>query len=314
MMDLTATLHQLADRDDVGAPPIGQLIRDGQRAKRSRALVAVSTTAATGALAAVAVTLAASVPAASVPAASVPAGPGDTTRAAAAAGDLKLAAQTTEQDSFRFDITDVVVFPSSVPHPPGLGALRMSGAYDPVNHRGYLNSGGGDFQERQIGGDCYLRSTQGPWPNQWQATSGRCLTAGPEMLPETLGYAVSPVTLLDHLKDLGTVAYNGRTGSGSKAVDTYTFSYQEPFADGGTGTFSGTVEVGVGSGRIATVKVHEDIRQPRSRPGVVTPSGNDLTIKFSDYGTTAANVSRPDHFVPSDAPVPSGTPVPPSPS
>ncbi|GAA0904941.1 hypothetical protein [Virgisporangium aurantiacum] len=117
---LSAALHELADRDEVGTPPLDRLLHRGRRSRRARNAVAttVTATAAIGALAA----------------GTVLAAPGGDSPNADTPWSLALAAQTTSQSTFRFKQTQTIQLDAHTEFPDGNVSV-IQGLYDPVNRR-----------------------------------------------------------------------------------------------------------------------------------------------------------------------------------
>src|SRR5204863_6510777 len=129
-----SALHELAERDDTGAPPVAGLLRRGHRARLGRGARTATVAAAASVLVA-----------------------GGVAAAVADRGEpgpvpLALAAQTTTRSAFHFRLEATLV--------PAIHAIRRHGGYDPVHNSAYWQTdpmGPREFffAERQIGADCY---------------------------------------------------------------------------------------------------------------------------------------------------------------
>jgi hypothetical protein len=274
--ELSAALHDLADREEPVTPPVDGLLRRGRRARLSRYARTATLTAAAGAL----ITGVALIPqAAQKSPEPVP---------------LALAAQNTAKTSFqvRFDI-DHSVF----------GETREVGKYDPVHDRGYLDRPGILFDQRQIGSDCYLSRelTDPPRPGkEWFRAPGECWN--PSDAPETEGAGAtgSPGELLAQLKQAGKTSYVGRTGEGSHAIDTYRFRYQHLDEYDWIVRKTGTVDIDVSTQRI--IKVSYRIQSRTEKTSDKTSDGGwtvpaDVVIRLDDFGTPV-KVTAPSDIVP----------------
>jgi hypothetical protein len=271
MMDdatmLADRLRTLADDGDLGVPPTDALLRRGRRSRAAR-----TTTLATAGVAAVAL--------GAVAAATLPATPSAAPRRTATPplpgpAPLTLAAEHTAAASFRFDMTIAVVGASST------GGL--TGAYDPVNRRGYLKTVGKArvklVEQRRIGERCFVL----PVPRgHWISTP-----CGPgESLGTSAGLTTDPAGVLAQLKANGSATYVGRTGSGAAAADTWRFTYTVPQGKATVGfTETGTATVDVATNQIATVAFRFTLNQPGS-------TVEDVMYRYSGYGEPV-NVTAP---------------------
>ncbi|MEN3307763.1 MAG: hypothetical protein V7603_3965 [Micromonosporaceae bacterium] len=331
MMDenvLSAALHELADRDQVGAPPIDRLVHLGRRSRHARNVGAATAAAAIAALVAVAVVTAS--------ADNKPAVRNGT-------GSLVLAAQLTSRSTFRFTTTETLELRTGMLAKDG-NVVITQGAFDPVGRRANLSiwTGGNRSttpctrsstaaaspgasrapvqrpavqvcagsptlpmrqisEERQIGDDCFLRGVGPGIREPWQLTGDRC------GFTSIMGVDLSttPQRVLDRIKTIGSAVYRGRTGSGPDATDTWAFSYGNPEnAQQRPDTVTGTVVVNVATGLIARIRYHMVVQ------GGPSPIVEDVDIKFSDYGTPVV-VSAPPSYLPpppnAPTPFPSGT-------
>jgi hypothetical protein len=315
---LSSALHDLADRDEVGTPPLDRLLRRGRRSRRARNAATVTATAAIGALAAGAVL----------------ASPGANSRNAGDPISLALAAQTTSQSTFRFKQTHTSQLAANTEYNDGNVSI-VQGLYDPVNRRGAFEvlvggarnmtlcadppgrPSGGPSQPapspscsaapplemtriselRQIGDQCFLHpggaGTQ-PWQQLRSNQCGRASAAG-------VGMSTDPQELLDRIETLGTATYRGRTGTGSQATDTWTFGYTtERTASEVPVTVTGTVAANVATGLITQVTTHLVVEESGPAPYVA-----DSETEFSDFGTPVV-VTAPS----SSVPLPPGSPTP----
>jgi hypothetical protein len=265
--ELSAALHELADRDETGTPAVDQLLRRGRRARFGR----VARTATATAALVVGVALVAE-PSAPAP---VP---------------LALAVQNTARTTFhlRFDV-------AMGDDPANLDPLVPSeGEYDPANDRGYLRAimppGEPLWEHRQIGADCYFTGSG----DGWRRISD-CWKPSTEPETEGLGASANPRELLAQLEQAGQVSYAGRTGEGSRAIDTYRFGYEVVDNDG-TESKSGTVDIDVDSRRIVKVsyRVSSTLRGLGARLRTV-PFHVEITL--DDFGTPV-DVDVPSPIVP----------------
>jgi hypothetical protein len=263
---LSTALHDLADRDETGPPPVQRLLDRGHHTRSRRTAVAAATATA-GALAVTALVIAPR-----------------TSRLPAAPVPLSVAGQTTQNTTFRFSLTVAV---------DDRRLTITTGAYDPTSRKGSFKN---DTHEAlRVGPDCFYRnfftlkvspSDPGILPSgvapsgDWQ----RAWTCG-EFDMDALGSPLNPGTLLDRLSALGSVSYAGRKGG----VDLYRFSYTRriqvpgPGGDTVTDEYTGTVEIDARTKLIS--RVSYDMVSKISRPD--TLRGSDRVrrdLVFSDYG------------------------------
>jgi hypothetical protein len=304
---LSSALRELADRDEVGAPPLDRLLHRGRRSRRARnaAATTVAATAAIGALAA----------------GTVLASPGGDSPNADVPRSLALAAQTTSQSTFRFKQTQTIQVDADMQFPDGIVSVAQ-GLYDPVNRRGAFevlvggarnetwcsdpsgrpvpsppggSSGGPSHpppsvtcsaappQEmtriselRQIGAQCFMRPAAAGQP--WQQLQGdHCTPAN----AGGVAMSINPQEVLESIRTLGSATYRGRTGTGPQTTDTWTFGYTiERTANTAPLTVTGTVAVNVATGLITQVTTHDVVEESGSLPFVT-----DSQTEFSDFGT-----------------------------
>jgi hypothetical protein len=256
---LAYRLHALADNDDPGAPPTDLLLRRGRRSRAARTTTLATAGVAAVALGAVAAaTLPSTGPAAQRSAASPP---------PPTPAPLTLAAQHTAAASFRFDMRVTTVGTSST--------AGLTGAYDPVNRRGYLKTVGKArvklAEQRRIGDRCYVLPAPG---SRWVSTQ-----CGPgDSLGTSAGLTTDPAGVLAQLKANGSATYVGRTGSGATAVDTWQFTYTVPTGKASVGfTETGTATVDVATNQVATVAFRFTPDRPKS-------TVEEITYRYSGYG------------------------------
>jgi len=216
------------------------------------------------------------------------------TAAPAPALQLAAAVEGTAQTSFRLKVTLKRAYETG--RLAGTSDTEeYEGAFDAAADRGYLRTGTtvpgttGPIELRIIGDEVY---TGRPDTNVWKRPIKRSDlaavlgTANPATSSVINGLTVDPRTLLDMLKGLGGVTPAGRSGSGSTAVDTYTFAYQVA-ADASTAAHqvTGSVEVGVQSHLLA--RITQQTTTVGADPAVA--DGQPLTwrtvIEFAGYGT-----------------------------
>lgn len=256
--EISGALRELAGE---GTPaPVDQLLRRGQQARRRRS-VGVSA-AALGVVAAL------GVGAVGVGAWSSP----DDRTAVVQAADLRLAAaaEATAQSTFGLRVTIQSQARSWV----------REGGYDPVKRAGFLrwtDNFGNPLEQRVIGDDTYLMATVDGKRNQWRKMTGGSgfpmVNLGEDGAPSL---SVDPSEVLSALRDNGTVRDLGRSGG----VQRYSFTFSGKTTN--NRTVSGTVEVGVDSGKVS--KVSYQIA------GAIAPTS--LVLEFFDHGTPVT-VERP---------------------
>jgi hypothetical protein len=268
--ELSTALHDLAERDEAGIPPVQRLLRRGHRARTGRAALAVTATATAGALVAAAV--------------------GAAPHRAGRPVPLALAAQNSTQTPFRFTITGTTRLAG---HTQTM--TPATGGYDSARHRGYWKQG--YFEMRQVGADCFARYVvDGAAPNSWELVHSGCWSISAGSIDSVLTSS-SPGDLLDKLKTLGSVTYAGRTGSGSHAVDRYRFSYTEDSGVIVTLSYTGAVEIDVATGRITQVSFQIKVKQSNPDFQVKMASEQQLVFSFHDYGAPV-DVTAPDDVQP----------------
>jgi hypothetical protein len=155
-------------------------------------------------------------------------------------------------------------------------------------------------EERQVGGNCFLRVVRSQPPGPWQLIGQDCgFTSS-----RGIDLSANPQQVLDRLREIGSATYRGRTGTGPRATDTWAFSYN---GSGNTqqrpDTVTGTVAVNVTTGLVTQLKRHTVVEG--GGPRIV----EDTNIDFSDFGTPVV-VSAPHSYPPpsgAPAPFPSGT-------
>lgn len=270
---LSDALHEIADHDDTGVPPVG-LLRRGRRARLGRAVRTATVAAAASVLVAGVVAVA---------------GPGS---GVSGPVPLALAAQTTAETTFHFRLDTELMLPGKL-----VETVPWEGQYDPVHDRGdkrTVEPYGHQLEERQIGSDCFFHNPQGEWYRMQRCGSFTDL-------PETanLGEAADPGDLLAQLESAGKVSYTGRTGKGGNAVDTYrfTYTYTAP-ADQWIATKTGTVDIDVTSRRIIRVSYQVDFS------GDPHPVSIRVDLRLDHFGMRV-DVSPPANPLP--VPVPTAT-------
>jgi len=225
------------------------------------------------------------------------AGPPPAATAAAQTPALRLAAAAaaTGQTSFRLRLTLTQSYDTG-----RLKGYRESqdyeGAFDAAADRGYLRLRGTPIEIRIIGERVY---TGRPDRDAWRRPMPR------SELADVLGAAnpattsvfeqltIDPPAVLEMLRHLGSVTPAGRSGSGSAAVDKYTFTYQvEADASTATHRVTGEVEIGVRSQLLA--RISQQTTTVGANPAIA--DGQPLTwrtvIAFSGYGTPV-HVAKP---------------------
>jgi hypothetical protein len=105
--------------------------------------------------------------------------------------------------------------------------------------------------------------------------------------------SVDPRVMLETLRHLGTVTPAGRRGSGSAAVDTYTFTYQVG-ADASTAAHrvTGGVDIGADSHLLARITQHTVTVGANPAVADRSPLTWRADIQFSDYGIPV-HVAKP---------------------
>jgi hypothetical protein len=290
---LTAGFHEYAagvrlDTDVLGAAAA----RHHRRTNARRALAGGGVVGVAGALSAVLVLGNTGQPPAAEPR------PPAAAVAQAPALRLAAAAQATAQTSFRLRLT------RTQSHEAGRlkgysTSEEYAGAFDAAADRGYLRIGPSRVRGRVVstpvpvelrilGEDVYLGRTD---TNAWKRRIPRSDlaevlgTANPATSSILTDLTVDPRGLLDQLRHLGSITPAGRTGSGSTAVDVYTFDYPVK-ADASTAAHrvTGTVKIGVDSHLVAGVT--QQTTTTGANPAIA--DGSPLTwrtvIEFSDYG------------------------------
>jgi hypothetical protein len=219
---------------------------------------------------------------------------------------LAAAAQATAQTSFRVRLTRAQSYET--------GRLKgysvseeYDGAFDAAADRGYLRVGPSrvrgkvvgtpaPIELRILGEDVYLGRLD---TNSWKRRIPRSDlaevlgTANPATSSIVNDLTVDPRGVQDMLRHLGTISPAGRSGSGSNAVDTYTFTYQvKADASIAAHQVTGSVKIGVESHLLAGVT--QQTTTVGADPAVA--DGEPLTwrtvIEFADYGT-AVHVEKP---------------------
>ncbi len=164
---LTGGLHELAGTVTDSAPPTGQLISRGRRARRQRTALAFGASfalAALGAGAAVAV------------AATPPHGPGERPQAGASASPapaearLELVAALTNSQHVSFRVTTTAGPAGGGASPGPSGAAVTESAFDPATTSGYIRFTGSRYEVRLVRGVLY--QTNGK-DFQWWRQPGR---------------------------------------------------------------------------------------------------------------------------------------------
>jgi hypothetical protein len=238
-----------------------------------------------------------------------PAAPGHRPPAAAVqapALQLAAAAQATAQTSFRLRMTRTQS--NETGRLKGYSVSEeYTGAFDAVADRGYLRVGPSrvrgrvegnplPIELRIIGGDVYMgRLDTNVWGRHIKRSDladmlGTANTATTSVLQDP---TVDPHGVLDMLQHLGSITPAGRSGSGSAAVDTYTFAYRVA-SDASTAAHrvTGSVKIGVESRMVA--RIAQQTTTVGANPEIA--DGDPLTwrtvIEFSDYGTPV-HVEKP---------------------
>ncbi|GAA2712813.1 hypothetical protein [Actinoplanes palleronii] len=226
--------------------------------------------------------------------------------ASAPALQLAAAVQATTRSSFGLGITVTRSYET--------GRLKgytesseYQGAFDAGADRGYLRIGPTmvrgkavgtpvPIEVRIIGDDVFLgRPDTNVWKRQVKRSDLAAVlgTATPATSSLVNDLTVDPRVLLETLRTLGSTTPAGRSGSGSAAVDTYTFSYPVA-ADASTAAHqvTGVVEVGVDSQLLA--RIVQETTTTGANPSVADrqPLSWRTVITFADYGT-AVQVDRP---------------------
>ncbi|MFG2045511.1 hypothetical protein [Dactylosporangium sp. NPDC048998] len=205
---LSFALHELADRDEVGAPPIDRLLHRGRRSRwaRNAAGATVTATAAIGALAA----------------STVLASPGGNSHNAGDPRSLALAAQTTSQSTFRFKQTQTIQLDAHSQFPEGNVSV-IQGLYDPVNRRGAFEVLVGGARNMRLCADPAGRPSGGPYPSgsaggaPSPSAPGRS-SGGPSQPPPSPGCSAAPpleMTRLSELRQIGDRCFLHPVGAGT---------------------------------------------------------------------------------------------------
>ncbi|MEV4416030.1 hypothetical protein [Catellatospora sp. NPDC049609] len=268
--EFSMALRTLAEREPATAAPTERLLHRGRRTRRGR--TALLGTAALGTVAAVAAAVAGFGGFGGAP-------PGGD-QVPVAAPDIRLAAaaQATAQTSFTFTVTTQT---RTVPALPGPERRHYEGAYDPAVPAGYLREPGDPrFEVRTVGDDCYRRKL-----TMWAKKPCYPMTGVYAYLGNVdLASSAEPAQRLAELAELGTVTDLGVSGTGGAAVRRYAFEFTVEEESGGMPDripVTGTVEVGVDSGKVAKV-VH---RVKYLRTGRSTFSlDSTVTWVYADYG------------------------------
>ncbi|GIG03030.1 hypothetical protein Cci01nite_81230 [Catellatospora citrea] len=254
-------LRTLAEREPATAAPTERLLHRGRQARRGRAALL-----GTAALSAVAVTAAAVAGFGSFGGA--PPG-GDPVPVAGPKVRLAAAAQATARTSFTFTVTTQTK--TVVSGRPSSGRRHYEGAYDPAVPAGYLREPDDPrFESRTVGDGCYLRKLTRWAKKACYPSSGAYVYIGDVDLTSS----AEPVQRLAELAELGTVTDLGVSGTGGAAVRRYAFEFTVEEKGGDLPDripVTGTVEVGVDSGKIARV-VHR--------------------VKYDGTGTSALSMDR----------------------
>ncbi|KUL41943.1 hypothetical protein [Actinoplanes awajinensis] len=231
---------------------------------------------------------------------------GDRPVASAPALQLAAAVQATTRSSFGLGITVTRSYET--------GRLKgytesseYQGAFDAGADRGYLRIGPTrvrgkavgtpvPIEVRIIGDDVFVgRPDTNVWKRQVKRSDLAVVlgTATPATSSLVNDLTVDPRVLLETLRTLGSTTPAGRSGSGSAAVDTYTFSYPVA-ADASTAEHqvTGVVEVGADSQLLA--RIVQETTTTGADPSVADrqPLSWRTVITFADYGT-AVQVDRP---------------------
>jgi hypothetical protein len=219
---------------------------------------------------------------------------------------LAAAVQATGQSSFRLRITRTRSYES--------GRLKghsdseeYVGAFDAAADRGYLRmltsrTGGqvsgtaAPVELRILGEDVYLgRADTDVWKRRIKRSDLADVlgTANPATSAVVKNLTVDPQGLLGELRQLGSITPAGRSGTGSSAVDTYSFAYRVG-GDASTAAHrvTGTVGIGVNSHLLAEVTQRTTTVGADSAVADGQPLTWRTVIEFSDYGT-AVHVDKP---------------------
>jgi len=313
---MTRTLEDLlaaSMREEVvGLTPAPDLVARAARRHRQRTRVrrAASVTGTAGIAAAVAigVTVASSGPGA------VRTGPGAAKAGGQAAGSrqarLVAAMTTSAQLSYRLHLVNTSILPghqmtpASQPRDLINWYADYTGVYDPRTRSGAgvdvmrQESGTGTdpslygkvdgrIQVRIVGGNYYTRfSGNGePWfTGRGTLVQALVLNGGRAWAP-TDGASADPAVLLAAVRRLGSVKFAGKSGSGARALDTYTFRYNiAGDASVKPHRLTGTIVVHDQSNLIAKITMQTSVTG--ASPQIA--DGGRLTFKtvmtFSDYG------------------------------
>jgi hypothetical protein len=203
--------------------------------------------------------------------------PGRPQQAVAPELRLAAAAQATARTSYTFTVTTQV---RTVGGRPGSIRSHYEGVYDQAVPAGLLREPGEPrFESRRIGDDCYFRKL-----DRW--TKQRCYpaTGAYVYLGDDLASSAEPAQRLAELAELGTVTDLGVSGTGGAAVQRYAFEFTVE-QDGGGGPdripVTGTVEVGVASGKVAKVVYQVTYERKGSPDSFIYRT---VTWQYANYG------------------------------
>ncbi|MBO0870003.1 MAG: hypothetical protein J2P15_15700 [Micromonosporaceae bacterium] len=283
---LATALAELAEAEIPGAAPVEALVRRGRRTRQARTVSVAG--AATATLVAGALVTA-------------------SVSGALGASSAGHRPGVPAQPSFHYRLT--AWGPGRVIH-----SSVIDGVYDPVNQRASItvtNEPGtgfpGPWEEHLAAGRCFTKDldSAGPW-KQW--TLSEC-GLPPTVVPG-VELSASSGTLLARLNAAGSTRYQGRTGTGAAAIDTWTFQVNVPNVWNQPVPVTGTVTATASTGLVTEITTLE--HRTATVPSV--PKGDTLRDsgwdwKLSDYGTPVVATVPSDE--PPASPAPSAT-VPPT--